>query len=91
MFEAVYVNTDTKCIVGVKPYAELEPLFRQTKMIECDYQFILENEEAAQDSKNLERLHVSGGSDGRRGSLRPLNRGYRPKPKQQFGRRTRTR
>ena len=91
IFEAVYVDTDTKCIVGVKPYAEFVPLFRQTKMIEQDYQFVLKNEQTAQDSESSERSYVRYGSDGHRGSMRPLNRGYRPKPKQQFGRRTRTR
>ena len=79
MFEAVYINTDTKCIVGVKPYAELVLLFRQTKMIERDYQFILENNETAQDSKNPERSYVQYGSDGHRGIVRPLNREYQPK------------
>jgi DNA invertase Pin-like site-specific DNA recombinase len=64
MFEAVYVDTDEKRIVGVKPYAEFVPLFRQTGMVERDYSFVLENEITAQDSKITERLDVSGGRDG---------------------------
>lgn len=32
----------TKEIVGVKPYAEFVALFRQSKLIECDYRFVLE-------------------------------------------------
>jgi len=29
-FELIYLDTSTKLLVGVKPYADLVPLFRQT-------------------------------------------------------------
>ena len=64
MFDAVYVDTDQKRIVGVKPYAELVPLFRQTNLVEKDCYFVLENDRAAQDLKSTERPPVSLGSDG---------------------------
>ena len=64
LFEAVYIDTDEKRIVGVKPYAEFVPLFRQTGMVERDYSFVLENEITVQDINVTERLDVSGGRDG---------------------------
>ena len=64
MFEAIYVDTDAMQIVSVKPYAEFVPLFRQTQMIERDYQFVLENKKAAQDLESSERSYVQYGSDG---------------------------
>ena len=64
MFEAVYVDTDLKCIVGVKPYAEFVPLFQQTQLVERNHCFVLENGEAALNGSSIGRLAVSGGSDG---------------------------
>jgi DNA invertase Pin-like site-specific DNA recombinase len=66
MFEAVYIDPANKKVVGVKPYAEFVPLFQQTRMIEHDYRFVLENETTAQDDCSSERSYVSSGSDGRR-------------------------
>jgi DNA invertase Pin-like site-specific DNA recombinase len=82
MFEAVYVDTDTKTIIGVKPYAEFVPMFRQTKMVEQDYCFVLKNEEAAQQNESGERLPVWDGSDGRRIFAR--REGFRPRPRDPF-------
>jgi hypothetical protein len=45
MFEAALIDTDQKRIVGVKPYAEFVPLFRQTRMMERDWMFVLEGED----------------------------------------------
>jgi hypothetical protein len=66
MFEAVYMDTDAKQIVGVRPYAEFVPMFRQTPLVERDWQFVLENEMTAQESDSTERSYVLYGSDGGR-------------------------
>jgi hypothetical protein len=58
MFEAVYVDTDSKQIVGVKPYAEFVPMFRQTQLIERDRMFVLENKETAPEGNSSERSYV---------------------------------
>ena len=47
----------------MKPYAKFVPLFRQTKMMEQDFMFVLEEEKTAQDTSITERLDVSGGRD----------------------------
>lgn len=64
IFEAVYVDTDTKLVVGVRPYAEFVPMFRQTKLVERDGQFVLKNDDAAQGSDSTERHYVQYGRDG---------------------------
>lgn len=33
MFEAIYVDTDLKLLVSVKPYAKFVPVFRQTNLV----------------------------------------------------------
>jgi hypothetical protein len=71
IFEAVYVDTDTKMIVGVKPYAEFVPMFRQTRLIEKDWSFVLEKDETAQGDDTAERSYVQYGSDGIRIIVRP--------------------
>jgi DNA invertase Pin-like site-specific DNA recombinase len=83
MLDAVYVDTDTKRIVGITPYAEFVPLFRQTKLVERNYRFVLENDEAAQAANCTERLDVSGGSDGIRIFAR--REGFRPRPRDIVG------
>jgi hypothetical protein len=70
MFEAVYVDTDTKQIVGVRPYAAFVPMFRQTMLVERDWQFVLENKEIAPGGSTPERSYVLNGSDGRRSCAR---------------------
>lgn len=64
VFDAVYVDMTTRQIAGVKPFAEFVPLFRQTKLVERDWCFVLENDETAQGDDTSGRLHVSHGSDG---------------------------
>ena len=54
MFDAIFIDANHKTIVGVKPYAEFVPMFRQTKLAECDGMFVLKNEEAAQDGSSTE-------------------------------------
>ena len=71
IFEAIYIDTDTKRIVGVKPYAEFVPMFRQTKLIEKDWQFSLEKEQTARECDSAERSYVQYGSDGIRIIVRP--------------------
>ena len=66
MFDAVYIDTDNKLIVGVKPYAEFVPLFRQTNLVERDCMFVLKNEETSESGGSSGELAVSGGRDGRR-------------------------
>lgn len=64
MFEAVYIDPATKTITGVKPYAEFVPLFRQTKLIEREFRFVLENDETAQNTDASERSYVPNGDGG---------------------------
>ncbi|MCS6846528.1 MAG: recombinase family protein [Anaerolineae bacterium] len=64
IFEAVYVDTNAKTIVGVKPYVEFVPMFRQTRLIERDCTFILEESETARSADTAERSYVQYGSDG---------------------------
>lgn len=75
IFDAVYVDTHTKQIVGVKPYIEFVPMFRQTQLVENERRFVPKNEEAALDGQ----LPVWGGRDGIRIFARRES-GYRPKP-----------
>ena len=60
IFDAIYVNTHTRQIVGVKPYIEFVPMFRQTQLVENEGRFVLKNEEAALDGQ----LPVWNGRDG---------------------------
>jgi DNA invertase Pin-like site-specific DNA recombinase len=80
MFEAVYIDTDEKCVVGVRPYAEFVPLLRQTNLVEHEGMFVLEKDETAQGGNTSGRLHVSGGRDGRRSCARREG-WYRPRPR----------
>jgi hypothetical protein len=75
IFDAVYVDTHTKQIVGVKPYIEFVPMFRQTQLVETEGRFVLKNEEAALDGQ----LPVWDGRDGIRIFAR-REVGYRPRP-----------
>ena len=43
VFEAVYIDTDNKCIVSVKPFPEFVSMFRLTPLVEDDDHFVLEN------------------------------------------------
>ena len=43
IFEAVYIDTDNKCIVSVKPFPEFVSMFRLTPLVEDDDHFVLEN------------------------------------------------
>jgi hypothetical protein len=73
------LDKDTKRIVGVKPYAEFVPMFRQTTFIEKNWQFSLEEEETARECDSAERSYVQYGSDGIQKRMRRNNR-YRARP-----------
>ncbi len=74
IFDAIYVDTHTRQIVGVKPYIEFVPMFRQTQLLEVEGRFVLKNDETALDG----RLPVWNGRDGIRIFAR--REGFRPRP-----------
>jgi hypothetical protein len=75
MFEAIYVDTNTKQLVGVKPFAEFVPLFTQTTMVEMAGVFVKEKDPYTESL--IQTLGVSGGSDGIRIVAR--REGFRPR------------
>ena len=62
LFEAAYINTNTEELIGVRPFAEFVPIFKQTTLIEVNGVFMLGKSETAE--QLVRRLGVSNGSDG---------------------------
>jgi hypothetical protein len=77
MFEAIYIDANTKQVVGVKPYPEFVPLFKQTLMDETGSGVFGKQKDPNIESL-IQKLGVSHGSDGIRIFAR--REGFRSRP-----------